>query len=60
MEALLVTRLVFAAYDTPSLQAKLLQNPDHVASELNLPAIVVMAAATAIQQDIELKSAIWM
>lgn len=51
MEALFVTKLVFAACDTPSLQDDLTQDSIQVASDLNLSPIVTAAAATALRDD---------
>lgn len=57
MEALLVSQLVFDACDTPALQENLVQHGAHAA--LNLPSSVIAAAASVMQQDVELKSLIW-
>ena len=59
MEALLVSQLVFDACDTPALQENLVQNSAHAASVLDLPSIVIAAAASVLGQDVELKSLIW-
>ncbi len=59
MEALLVSQLVFDACDTPALQENLVQNSARAASDLGLSSAVIAAAASVLQQDVELKSLVW-
>ncbi len=59
MDAILVTRLVFAACETPTLQTALLQNANQVASDHNLSPAITAAVAAALQQDVSLKAMIW-
>lgn len=60
MEALLVTQLMFAAYDTPSLQTDLIENANQVASERNLSPIITAAVAAALQKEVAPEAMIWL
>ena len=60
MEALLVTQLMFAAYDTPSLQTDLVRNANQVASERNLSPVITAVVAAALQQEVAHKVMIWL
>ena len=59
MEALLVTKLMFVAYDAPSLQDDLAQDSNQVASDLNLSPIVTAAAAAALSDTTFNVKSVW-
>jgi hypothetical protein len=57
---MLVTQLIFAAFDTPSLQTNLLQDANQVASDLHLSPVVTAAVAAALQQDAARNARLWL